>query len=229
MVFTSGGSEANTTALLGSRFLHPDFRLLTSKVEHSSVREASTFLESQGCQVRYVPVSCAGELDWAAFERLLAEFKPHLVSLMTANNETGVVFPIPEIARACADHKTLFHTDAVQAFGKLPPDFWNGAAFISISAHKIHGPKGVGALIVRKGHQLIPTHFGGSQEIKRRGGTENMTGIAGFGGAAADMPEISAFEKVRALRDHFEQSLLAELEPLFVQGRSVRRLPNRRP
>ena len=189
VVFTSGGSEANTLALMGSHFLNRDgFRLVTSRVEHSSIRDTVALLEEQGAKVEFAKVRSNGELDWEHFEGIVREFRPHLVSLMAANNETGVLYPIPRVASLCAELGIAFHTDAVQAFGKIPPSHWTQADLISISAHKIHGPKGVGALIVRRGRKIVPTHYGGSQEIKRRGGTENISGIAGFGGACRELP-----------------------------------------
>lgn len=228
LVFTSGGSEANTLALMGS-FLLPrnePFRLLTSGVEHSSVRDTCQLLQDRGAQVHRLKVGRDGALDLAELDRELAEFRPHLVSLMTANNETGVIFPIDEIAARCRKAGVLFHTDAVQALGKVPANFWNGADLVSISAHKIYGPKGAGALIVRGDRQLIPTHFGGSQEIKRRGGTEGMVGIAGFGGAATDVPDADALGALQALRDRFETQIREGLTDVSFIGSESPRLPN---
>ena len=225
VVFTSGGSEANTLALMGHHFSRPDSRLLTSRVEHSSLRDTASFLEKNGAAVAYVRILPTGELDWENFLELMRDFKPNLVSLMTANNETGVLFPIPDVVRVCRENEVPFHTDAVQAFGKVQPTFWGDANLVSVSAHKIHGPKGVGALLLRSGMKLVPTHYGGSQEIKRRGGTENMTGIAGFGGAAAVMAGAEAFEPIRQLRDDFEHRML-ELGDVSVQGQTAPRLPN---
>jgi cysteine desulfurase len=227
VVFTSGGSEANTAAILGSYLLPREepFRLLTSGVEHSSVRDCAAMLASRGAQVHRVPVHRDGTLDWQAFETALGTFRPHLVSLMAANNETGVLFPTAEIARACAERGVLFHTDAVQALGKIPSGQWNQADFIAVSAHKIHGPKGAGALIVRRGAKLVPTHFGGSQEIKRRGGTEGVVAIAGFGGACTAAPDADALGKLQALRDRFEQALKAEIAGIHFAGEGTARLP----
>lgn len=226
VVFTSGGSEANTMALLGSQMQKPGMRLLTSKVEHSSVRDTVKWLQATGNLVEFVKLRPDGSLDLAAFTEQLAAFRPDLVSLMTANNETGILFPIPEIAEACQKLGIAFHTDAVQALGKLPAAYFNGATLISISAHKIHGPKGIGALIVKRGHQLVPTHYGGSQEIKRRGGTENMVGIAGFGGACAALSTDLSVDQVRGLRDQFESKLRGALDDLTIHGSEIDRLPN---
>jgi cysteine desulfurase len=227
LVFTSGGSEANTLAVMGSQFLCAEpFRLLTSTVEHSSIKDTANWVKSQGGTVAHVALAPNGSLDLAAFELQLQEFRPHLVSLMTANNETGILFPIPEIARLAAAHQTIFHTDAVQAFGKVPSAFWNQADLISISAHKVYGPKGAGALLVRRSRKLIPTHYGGSQEIKRRGGTENMIGIAGFGGACQEWFTDDAVADMESARDRFENRLIEKLENVAVTGAEAPRLPN---
>lgn len=226
VVFTSGGSEANGLALTGSRYLNPDFRMLTSPVEHSSIRDALKFLRDTGARVELLPVDGSGNLDLKLLAERLREFRPHLVSLMTANNETGVIFPIREVAALCKEAGAVFHTDAVQALGKLDPELWAGADLVSVSAHKVHGPKGVGALIVRSGRKLVPTHFGGSQEVKRRGGTENLIGIAGFGAACRELPTPVEYQnRVRPLRDAFEQALFDE-PAISVNGRLSERLAN---
>jgi cysteine desulfurase len=229
VVFTSGGSEANTLALLGSFWSSTErpFRLLTSRVEHSSVRDTVAFLQSQKAEIQFITVERPnGELCWNEFITQLADFKPHLVSLMAANNETGVCFPIDQISNLAKEHQFLLHTDAVQAFGKTPPSVWNRADFVSLSAHKIHGPKGSGALIIRSGKKLVPTHFGGAQEIKRRGGTENLIGIAGFGAACTVIPQESTFAEMARVRDHFEKVLLDRLPQVFIHGGKSPRIPN---
>jgi cysteine desulfurase len=226
VVFTSGGSEANTLALMGSFFTHTEkpFRLLTSRVEHSSVRDTVELLRTMGTEVEFVSLEKpSGELRWDDFKTQVAEFKPHLISLMSANNETGVCFPISEIREIAKTFGSRFHTDAVQAFGKLAPRVWEGVDFVSISAHKIHGPKGIGALLERSGRQLIPTHYGGSQEVKRRGGTENVIGIAGFGASCA---QLEPMERIGHLRDRFEKTLIEKLSQISVQGREATRVPN---
>jgi cysteine desulfurase len=224
VVFTSGGSEANTMAVLGSYLaIGSGFRFLTSKVEHSSIRETTKLLEKLGADVTFVRVFPTGALDLDHLEAQLREKKPHLVSLMAANNETGVRFPMESIARLCKEHGVFFHTDAVQAFGKGEGLPWADAAFVSVSAHKVYGPKGCGALVVRKGRALIPIHYGGSQEIKRRGGTHNLIGICGFGGACA---ELSYSLELGTLRDHFESRLIQALEGLSIQGHGAERLTN---
>lgn len=228
VVFTSGGSEANTTALLGSFFLRKqDFRLLTSKVEHSSIKDTVDLIFKQGAMVEYAKQRSSGALDLESFEKALIEFKPHLVSLMTANNETGIIFPVPEIANLCKNNGVPFHTDAVQALGKVPSSVFLDADLISVSAHKIYGPKGAGALVVKRGVQLVPTHYGGGQEIRRRGGTQNMIGIAGFAGACSELLEFSGgIAVLETLRNRFEENLTNNLEGIFIQGREAPRIPN---
>jgi len=227
IVFTSGGSEANTLALMGSFFLKkPGLRLLTTTVEHSSVRDTASLLESQGVSVDYLQVKRSGVFDLDAFERQVTEFRPTLVSVMAANNETGVLFPLKEISRICREKGITLHTDAVQAFGKISPEEWNFCDLISITAHKIFGPKGVGALIVRRGTPLVATHYGGAQEVKRRGGTENVLGILGFGGAASELPTREEIENIRVLRDSFEKGLLETLSGVGLNGADVTRIPN---
>lgn len=208
IVFTSGGSEANGMVLMGSALqCGSDFRLLTSPVEHASVEKALPLLcEKLGTQVERVALAADGALDMEDFRNKLESFRPHLVSLMAANNETGVLFPANEIAEICARTGTLFHTDATQALGKIPSSEFNRADFITLSAHKIYGPKGVGALAIRAGRKLECTRFGGSQEIKRRGGTQNMIGIAGFAAACDDLND-SHYEAIRERRDRFEAGL----------------------
>jgi cysteine desulfurase len=227
IVFTSGGSEANTMALFGSYFLNPaKFRLLTTTVEHSSVRDTAGFLERLGVPVDYLPVQRNGVFDGELFNQKIEAFRPTMVSVMAANNETGVIFPLKEISEICKKRKITLHTDAVQTFGKLPPSDWNFCDLISITGHKIFAPKGIGALIIREGTQLVATHYGGAQEVKRRGGTENTLGILGFAGACSDLDPQLGIEKVRNLRDYFEKSLLETLSGVQLNGADVPRIPN---
>lgn len=227
VVFTSGGSEANTLALLGSALaVGKGFRLLTSRVEHSSIKDTLPVIESLGGTVQYLPVNSEGQIALEELEKTLEIFKPHLVSLMTANNETGVIFPIPEILSLCEKHGSWLHTDAVQGLGKLDSSFYRNAHLVSISAHKIYGPKGIGALLVKRGVQLVSTHYGGSQEIKRRGGTENVIGIAGFGGAARELLSFGLTQDLQLARDHFETLLARGLDGIAIQGSKQPRTPN---
>lgn len=227
VVFTSGGSESNTMAVFGSFLLNPkDFRMITSTVEHSSLKGVCDMIETLGGQVKRIGVLPSGEFNLTQFEETLKSFKPHFVSIMAGNNETGVLFPTKEIYSLCAPLKIPFHTDAVQTFGKLSPSQWNCADFISISSHKVFGPKGVGALIVKKNQKLMAIHPGGSQEIKRRGGTENMIGIAGFGAACTDLPSPEAIERLRELRNEFESLLSKQLDGISINGVSAKRIAN---
>ena len=227
IVFTSGGSEANTLALMGLALeVGPGFRLLTSLVEHSSIRDTLPLIEKLGGIVQHVAVNSEGQLSLVALQKQIETFKPHLVSLMTANNETGVIFPIPQILQLCESHGCLLHTDAVQGLGKLDPTFYRNAHLVSISAHKIYGPKGVGALIIKKGVSLVATHYGGAQEIKRRGGTENVVGIAGFGGAAREWQETHGSQDLKKIRDYFETFIGKSLDGVSIQGEKEPRIPN---
>jgi cysteine desulfurase len=227
IVFTSGGSEANAQCILGLRFAFDTFRILTSDTEHSSVRDCVQFLEKRGVAIDRVRILPNGEIDLNHFEDLLVKNRPPLVSLMAANNETGVLLPVAEVAALCKAHGAVFHCDCVQSFGKAPASDWNHADLISISAHKIYGPKGVGAMVVRGGPPLVALPFGGTQEVKRRGGTQNVLGIIGFGAAAEALSDSSASPApLAALRDHFEQSLLHALPGVSVNGASAARVAN---
>ena len=225
IVFTSGGSEANTMALMGMYLNHPkDFRLLTSPIEHSSVRGTVKLFRQLGVEIEMVGIRACGEIDLEDLEKKIVSFKPHLVSIMAANNETGIINPVPDMAKICKAAKIPFHTDCVQALGKMDPSHWKDADMASISGHKVYGPKGVGALIIKHHLKLEATHFGGPQETRRRGGTENVAGIAGFGGACAELS--CDFEKVRKLRDRFEALLKKDLTDFQIQGQDLKRTPN---
>jgi len=208
VVFTSGGSEANNLALKGATVE----RLIVSAIDHPAVLEAA---KASGKPVEVIPVDGNGVVDLAALEALLKGPRA-LVSVMLANNETGVIQPVAEIARMAQGH--LVHTDAVQALGKVPVNFGLlGVDMMTLSAHKLGGPVGAGALIVRDGLALEPLIHGGGQELRRRAGTENIPAIAGFG-AVAQMK----LQNCKALRDRLE----AALEGAVIFGREVERLPN---
>jgi cysteine desulfurase len=205
VVFTSGGTEANNMALRGHE------RVLVSAIEHESVLKVSPGAER-------IPVDGNGVIDLAALQRMLAG-KPTLLSVMFANNETGVIQPIAEVARLARAAGVLVHCDAVQAAGKVPVDLHGlGVDYLSLSAHKLGGPTGVGALVVRDGVRLAVDRAGGGQESYRRAGTENVGGIVGFG-AAAEASQGGL--DVAALRDRIEASL-----PGKVHGGAAPRLPN---
>jgi cysteine desulfurase len=211
VVFTSGGSEANNLALKGS----PIGRLIVSAIEHPSVLEAA---RGAGKQVDLLPVDGEGVVDLEALERLLATGPKALVSIMLANNETGVIQPIRSAASIAHAHGALVHTDAVQALGKITVNFGLlGVDLMSVSAHKLGGPVGAGALIIRDGLALEPLIHGGGQERGRRAGTENLAAIAGFA-AAVEEKRL----EIKALRDHLESGLKGAV----IFGAEAERLPN---
>jgi cysteine desulfurase len=216
VIFVSGGTEANHLALLGAG----RERVLVSAVEHDSVRHAVPAAE-------IIPVGPDGIVALDELDRLLgADLRPALVSVMYANNETGVIQPIAEIASVAHRHGALLHCDAVQAVGKVTPEVGAiGADLVTVSAHKIGGPPGVGALIVTGGVDLTPLLRGGGQEHRRRAGTENLPGIAGFAAAAA-AADIAAYERVAALRDGLEAEIAAIAPDAVVLGATANRLPN---
>lgn len=222
VIFTSGGTEANNLALLGAVRAGVAQRLVISAIEHDSVRAAA---ERAGVPVALVPVDGDGVVDLAALDRLLDEGQgTALVSVMLANNETGVIQPVAEVARIARNHGALVHSDAVQALGKTGVDFPAlDIDMMTLSAHKIGGPAGVGALVKRAGIELLPLAFGGGQEYGRRPGTENLAGIAGFG-AAADL--VRADTDVTALRDRLEREVLAAVPGARVFGTRTARVGN---
>ncbi|MCG3178839.1 MAG: Cysteine desulfurase NifS [Phycisphaerae bacterium] len=231
IVFTSGGTESDNMAVRGLLAARDrGTQIVISAVEHSAVRDLADWLEKSGREVIRVPVDAAGRLNLAALEAAVAPDETALVSIMHANNETGVIFPAARIAELCRERGVPFHCDAVQSFGKLPLNVRElGADLVSISAHKFHGPKGVGALYVRRGTRFRPWLLG-HQERRRRGGTENVPGIVGMGEAARLAIESIAVEtgRVRELRDRLEAGLLAADPSARVNGggEGCPRLPN---
>jgi cysteine desulfurase len=220
VIFVSGGTEANHLALLGAGRQ----RVLVSAVEHDSVRHAVPGSET-------IPVDCDGVVALDELDRLLAaDPRPALVSVMFANNETGVIQPMAGIAAIARKYRALFHCDAVQAAGKFALDAGEiGADLFTLSAHKLGGPPGVGALVVTGGVDLAPLFHGGGQERGRRAGTENLPGIAGFAAAAAASASaegIAIYDRVRALRDELEASIGAVAPDAVVLGAAAPRLPN---
>jgi cysteine desulfurase len=213
VVFTSGGTEANHLALIGSGRA----RVLVSAIEHSSVLQVVPDAER-------IPVDANGIVDPVALAAFLAaDDRPTLVSVMLANNETGVIQPVRELAAVAHARGALFHCDAVQAAGKMPVSFADtGADFLTLSAHKIGGPTGIGALILAPGIEITPSQRGGGQERYRRAGTENLAGIAGFAAASAACDPVE-YEAVRALRDGLEAAMPPDA---IVIGADVARLPN---
>jgi cysteine desulfurase len=230
VVFTSGGTESDTTAIFSALEASPGRdEIVTSAVEHPAVLNVCQTLERIGrAKIRYIGVDANGELDFDAYRAALSD-KTALVSIMWANNETGKIFPVAELAAEAKAVGALFHTDAVQAFGKIDMAL-KGAAIdmLSLSGHKIHGPKGVGALYVKKGVKLSPLFRGGKQERGRRAGTENVPGIIGLGLAADIARQNLAADHIRikALRDRLESGLLAAIPLARINGGGDSRLPN---
>lgn len=229
ILFTSGGTEANNTALHAAVRAHPTRRhIVTSAVEHSSVLEPCRALEQDGYRVTRLPVDREGLLSQTDLENALTE-DTAVVSLMWANNETGVLFPVQEIAELCRARGVLFHCDAVQAVGKEDVDVRRVPVdYLTLSGHKIHAPKGVGALYVRRGAPFTPLIRGGHQEEERRGGTESVPLIVGLGRAAElarqRLPDYAA--KVRPLREALETGLLGSIPDTELNGHPTLRLPN---
>jgi cysteine desulfurase len=222
VVFTSSGTESSNAAIFGAVPAGRRCHIVTSGIEHPSVAEAIAELGRRGCEVSVVPPSRDGVVD---AERMIAAIRDDtaLVTLMMANNETGVVQPVAAVGRVCRERGIHFHCDAVQAAGKIPVDVAEiGCDTLALSAHKLHAPKGIGALFVRRGVTLHPLLVGGAQERRRRAGTENVPLAVAFG-VAASLPDES--ERVRELRDRFE-SLLDESFEVTINGRGVARLPN---
>lgn len=222
VVFTSGGSEANVTALTRSGAK----RLVVSAVEHDSVLETA---KMSGLQYDVVPVDSEGRVNLDALEQCLkSAAEPALLSLMLANNETGVIQPVAEAAALARRYGALVHCDAVQAAGKIPIDFESlGADYLSLSAHKIGGPMGVGALVLREASPLTPLIRGGGQEQGRRAGTENLPGIVGFGVAAAMSKKgLADFARLSDIRDHLEERVKAAAPGATLFGAGASRLPN---
>ncbi|MHB8884564.1 MAG: cysteine desulfurase family protein [Methylovirgula sp.] len=228
LVYTSCGTEANHFAIQGALAMQPDRRhIVASSVEHPSVMELLAHLEKQGVKVTYVPVDDRGQLDAAAVEAAMTA-ETALVTVMWANNETGVLMPIEAIAAATKARGILFHTDAVQAAGKVAIDLKAVPVdMLSLSGHKLHAPTGIGALFVRKGLK-IPSLFHGHQERARRGGTENVPGIVGLGKAALLAKNELANEQAHlaALRDKLEAGILERVPIARVNGAGAARVSN---
>ncbi|NLJ49005.1 MAG: cysteine desulfurase NifS [Candidatus Atribacteria bacterium] len=227
--FTSCGTESNNTAIMSAIETNPEKKhIITTKVEHPAVLNFCKHLSRKGYQVTYLPVDSKGRLEIESFFRVI-DNDLALVSIMYANNETGVIFPIEKIGELLKGRKVIFHTDAVQIVGKLPVNVKNlPVDMLSLSGHKIHAPKGIGALYVRKGTQFYPYIIGGHQENGRRAGTENVAFIIGFGKAC----EIAAknIQKevhfVKQLRDKLENGLLKNCPDASINGDTENRLPN---
>lgn len=227
IVFTSGGTEADNLAIAG--IVGAGDHVITSSIEHHAVLLACKHLEEIGAEVTVLPVDGRSLVDPSDVRRALRA-NTKLISVMMANNETGVLQPLEEIGKIAAEAGVCFHTDAVQAAGKVAIDVAKiGCHALSISGHKIHAPQGVGALYVRKGTRLRPLFFGGRHERSRRAGTENVPGIVGFGTAAK--LAIEAFDRrddheMAAMRDRLQRGILAQVEGAGVNGDGALRVPN---
>jgi cysteine desulfurase len=229
IIFTSCGTESNNAAIQAAIRSYPDKRhIITTRVEHPAVKNLCEYLSKNGYRVTFVPVDRKGRLDVDYLYENLTD-DTVIVSVMWANNESGVIFPIEEISQIVKAKGIVFHTDAVQAVGKIPVDVKNvGLDMLSLSGHKIHAPKGVGALFVRKGTKFAPLLIGGHQESGRRGGTENSASIIGLGKAselAVDhLEEVNT--RVKNLRDKLESEIINAIPNTMINGDRKNRLPN---
>jgi cysteine desulfurase len=226
--FTGGGTESVNTAIRGLLAARaPRKRIVTSSVEHSATRELCAQLAKEGAEVVEIAVDSQGTLDMDALAGAVTD-ETALVSMLWANNETGVLFPVDQIVSICKSRRVPFHCDGTQAVGKIPVDVATlGFDAMSFAAHKFHGPKGVAALFIRRGTRMRPLIIGGPQERGRRGGTENVPGIVGMGVAAMlakeSLPQMS---QVAQLRDRLERQILEQIDATYVNGRTDQRLAN---
>jgi len=229
VIFTSCGTESDNTAIKGTLAALPNKRkVITSRVEHPAVLQVCRGLENHGYTVVEIPVDKQGRLDLDELETQIDD-DTALVTIMYANNETGVVFPVERIAEMAAGKAAVFHTDAVQAIGKIPLNLAKSRIdLLSISGHKLHAPKGVGALYVRKGTRLAPYMLGGHQESGRRAGTENVPGIVGLGKACELAAKNIEQEnhRIKYLRDKLETAILQKCPDCRLNGDKDNRLPN---
>jgi cysteine desulfurase len=227
VVFTSGGTEGDNAGIFG--LVSKGDHVITSTIEHSAVLNTCKRLEQMGCEVTFVGVNGRGEINPEDIRKALRP-NTRLISVMMANNETGVLQPVEEIGKVAREADVFFHTDAVQAAGKVPIDVEKiGCDVLSISGHKIHAPQGTGAMYIRKGTLIQPLIYGGSHERQRRAGTENLPGIVGLGKAAELATEWlrgNGPAEMTAMRDHLQQSVLATVEAAGVNGEDAARVPN---
>ncbi|MFZ2653901.1 MAG: cysteine desulfurase NifS [Victivallales bacterium] len=229
IIYTSCGTESDNSAIMSALFLTPERRkIVISKVEHPAVKNLGSELVRRGYRVEEIPVDGKGRLDMDKLKQEV-DSETAVVSVMWANNETGNIYPVREIAQIAHQHGALFHTDAVQAAGKIPMNLSKeGIDMLSLSGHKLHAPKGVGALYVKRGVRFRPYIIGGHQERSRRGGTENVTGIVALGKAAELAGKNMKLEntKVKELRDRLEKELVSAVPKTRVNGDPQNRLPN---
>jgi cysteine desulfurase len=229
VVFTSCGTESNNSAIQSALATQPGKRhIVTTAVEHSAVIKHCEFLQKQGCDVTFLPVDADGSLDLHLLDKSIRP-DTAIVSVMWANNETGIIFPIEEVAAICQARNVLFHTDATQVPGKIAIDARElGMDLLTLSAHKLHAPKGIGLLYIKKRVKYQPYVIGGHQERGKRGGTENVAGMVAFGRAAELAMSHLKDEntRVRGFRDRLENTLLATIPKTVRSGAKEPRLPN---
>ena len=229
IVFTSCGTESDSTAILSALKAQPERKeIITTEVEHPAVLTLCEYLEKDGYRVHRLAVDGQGRLDLDEYQRLLSD-QTAIVSVMWANNETGTFFPVVEMAEMAHQAGVMFHTDAVQAVGKIPMDLKNTHIdLLSLSGHKLHAPKGIGVLYLRRGTRFRPLLRGGHQERGRRAGTENSASIVALGKAAEMAQAAMAHEntEVKRLRDRLEQGILSQVSHAFATGDTQNRLPN---
>ena len=229
IVFTSCGTESNSTAIWAALNSQPEKKhVITTRVEHPAVKSLCETLNHRGYRITVVPVDAQGNIDMEYLEEHLSP-DTAVVSVMWANNETGVIFPIQEIAEQVRGRDIVFHSDAVQAVGKIPVNVQSVPIdMLSLSGHKLHAPKGVGALYIRKGTKFSPFLIGGHQEHGRRGGTENVAAIVGLGKASqlAATRVLPDMDRIKHLRDRLESDLLQRIPRSMVNGNTESRLPN---
>jgi cysteine desulfurase len=229
IIFTSCGTESDSTAILSALRAQPERKeIITTVVEHPAVLTLCEHLEKEGYRVHYLKVDKRGRLDMKQYKELLSD-KVAIVSVMWANNETGTLFPVEEMAEWASAAGVMFHTDAVQTVGKVPINLKETAIdMLSLSGHKLHAPKGVGVLYLRRGVRFRPLLRGGHQERGRRAGTESSASIVGLGKAADMAARSMEFENtfVKAMRDRLEEGILSAVSYCFVTGDPANRLPN---
>jgi len=228
ILFTSGGTESNNTALYGIAKKNPSSRIITSSIEHDAILEPCKRLEKDGFDLVYLPVDNSGLVDPLILKNNLSE-NTSLVSIMFGNNEVGTIEPISDFVNICKEKNIIFHTDAVQAIGKIPINVKElGVDLLSISSHKINGPKGVGALYIKSGISIDPVILGGGQENGLRSGTENVANIVGFGKACelSQKNLVKNISKMRELRDYLSKKIIHEIPEVVLNGHSETRLPN---
>ncbi|MBA4459217.1 MAG: cysteine desulfurase, partial [Nitrosopumilaceae archaeon] len=225
---TSGGTESNNTALQGIATKHSSGQIITSSIEHDAILEPCKKLSQEGFDVVYLPVNNFGTINLSDLKNFLSE-KTRIVSIMFGNNEVGTIQPIAEITKICHEHDVLFHTDAVQAVGKVPINVRElGVDLLSISSHKLYGPKGIGALYIKKGTLLNPLILGGGQEHGLRSGTENVANVVGFG-KACDIAKSNLNENIshmKKLRNTLVQNVFDGISQVTLNGDPENHLPN---